>query len=123
MVVYCLERVVLSVFFYFKEVGTISKDRLINEEIRDKELRVIGDDGEQLGVMSRDEALRISEEKNLDLVCVSPNAKPPVCKILDYGKFRYELQKKEKEAKKKQATTQTKEIAPKIGRASCRERV
>ena len=105
-----MERVVLSVFFYFKEVGTISKDRLINEEIRDKELRVIGDDGEQLGVMSRDEALRISEEKNLDLVCVSPNAKPPVCKILDYGKFRYELQKKEKEAKKKQATTQTKEI-------------
>ena len=64
-----MERVVLSVFFYFKEVGTISKDRLINEEIRDKELRVIGDDGEQLGVMSRDEALRISEEKNLDLVC------------------------------------------------------
>lgn len=104
-----MKRVVYPLF-YFKEVITISKDRLINEEIRYKELRVISDTGEQLGIMSRGEALRISEEKNLDLVCVSPNAKPPVCKILDYGKYRYELQKREKEAKKKQATTQVKEI-------------
>jgi translation initiation factor IF-3 len=83
---------------------------LINEEIRDRELRVISDDGEQLGIMSRDEALRLSEEKNLDLVCISPNAKPPVAKLMDYGKYRYEIQKKEKEAKKKQKTTQVKEI-------------
>lgn len=83
---------------------------MINEEIRDRELRVISDDGEQLGIMSRDEALRLSEEKNLDLVCISPNAKPPVAKLMDYGKYRYEIQKKEKEAKKKQKTTQVKEI-------------
>jgi len=83
---------------------------LINEDIRANELRIISGDGEQLGVMSRSEALALAEEKNLDLVCVSPNAKPPVCKILDYGKYRYELQKKEKEAKKKQHTTEVKEI-------------
>ncbi|MEA4922581.1 MAG: translation initiation factor IF-3 [Eubacteriaceae bacterium] len=83
---------------------------MINNEIRDKELRVISSDGEQLGIMSRHDALAAAEEKNLDLVCVSPNAKPPVAKILDYGKYRYELQKKEKEARKKQKTTQIKEI-------------
>ncbi len=83
---------------------------MINEEIRDRELRIISDEGEQLGIMSRDEALRLSEEKNLDLVCISPNAKPPVAKLMDYGKYRYEIQKKEKEAKKKQKTTQVKEI-------------
>ncbi|MEG0392116.1 MAG: translation initiation factor IF-3 [Anaerovoracaceae bacterium] len=88
----------------------MSKENLINEEIRDKELRIISNDGEQLGIMSRSEALSLAEEKNLDLVCISPNAKPPVAKILDYGKYRYELQKKEKEAKKKQKTTQVKEI-------------
>ena len=83
---------------------------MINEEIRAKELRVINTDGTQLGIMSRQEALDISEEKKLDLVCISPKANPPVCKILDYGKYKYELQKKEKEAKKKQKTTQVKEI-------------
>ena len=83
---------------------------MINEEIRAKELRVIDTDGEQLGVMSRDEALELSEQKKLDLVCIAPKATPPVCKILDYGKYKYELQKKEKEAKKKQKTTQVKEI-------------
>lgn len=83
---------------------------MINEEIRGKELRVINTDGEQLGVMSREEALHLAEEKKLDLVCISPKANPPVCKILDYGKYKYELQKKEKEAKKKQKTTQVKEI-------------
>ena len=82
----------------------ISREALINEEIRAKELRVIDTDGTQLGVMSRQEALDISEEKKLDLVCISPKANPPVCKILDYGKYKYELQKKEKEAKKKQKT-------------------
>ena len=83
---------------------------MINEEIRAKELRVIDTDGTQMGIMSRQEALDISEEKKLDLVCISPKATPPVCKILDYGKYKYELQKKEKEAKKKQKTTQVKEI-------------
>ena len=107
-------------FFYFvgvrtyakltQEVLTISKETRINEEIRDKELRVIDENGEMIGIMSRDEALRLAEEKKLDLVNISPNAKPPVCKILDYGKYRYELQKREKEAKKKQKTMAVKEI-------------
>ena len=83
---------------------------MINEEIRAKELRVIAADGTQLGIMSREEALALSEEKRLDLVCISPKANPPVCKILDYGKYKYELQKKEKEARKKQKITQIKEI-------------
>ncbi len=97
--------------YFVRRCGTISKDnRPVNEEIRGSKFRVISDDGEQLGILSRDEALRIAEEKNLDLVCVSPNADPPVCKILDYGKFRYDQQKKEKEAKKKQTQTQVKEI-------------
>lgn len=89
---------------------TISKENLINEEIRDRELRVISSDGEQLGVMSREEALGLAEAKGMDLVCISPTANPPVCKILDYGKYRYDLQKREKEAKKKQSVTQMKEI-------------
>lgn len=88
----------------------ISKDNKINEEIRDKELRVIDENGEMLGVMSRDEALKLADSKKLDLVNVSPNANPPVCKILDYGKYRYEIQKREKEAKKKQKNMQVKEI-------------
>ncbi len=83
---------------------------MINEEIRAKELRVIDTDGTQLGVMSRDEAMNLAEEKKLDLVCIAPKAEPPVCRILDYGKYKYELQKREKEAKKKQKTTQVKEI-------------
>ncbi|MBE6030014.1 MAG: translation initiation factor IF-3 [Clostridiales bacterium] len=90
--------------------STISKETLINEEIRDKELRVIDTDGTMLGIMSRDEALALATEKKLDLVNISPNANPPVCKILDYGKYRYELQKREKEAKKKQKTMEVKEI-------------
>ena len=88
----------------------ISKENLINEEIRDKELRVIDENGQQLGIMSLEEALNLSAEKKLDLVNIAPTAKPPVCKILDYGKYRYELQKREKEAKKKQKTMQVKEI-------------
>lgn len=88
----------------------ISKENKINEEIRDKELRVIDENGEMIGIISREEALALAEERKLDLVNVSPNAKPPVCKILDYGKYRYDLQKREKEAKKKQKTMQVKEI-------------
>ena len=83
---------------------------MINEEIRAKELRVIDTDGSQLGIMSRQEALDISEERKLDLVCVSPKANPPVCKILDYGKYKYELARKEKEARKKQKTVEVKEV-------------
>ena len=73
-------------------------------------MRVIAADGEQLGIMTRDEAMNMAEQKNLDLVCIAPKADPPVCKILDYGKFKYEQQKKEKEAKKKQHVTQVKEM-------------
>ncbi len=83
---------------------------MINEEIRDKEVRVIDSDGTMLGIMPTEKALDLAGEKKLDLVNISPNANPPVCKILDYGKYRYELQKKEKEAKKKQKVTQVKEI-------------
>jgi len=90
--------------------GSIIKENQINEEIRDKELRVIGADGAQLGIMSLEQALEIANEKKLDLVNIAPTANPPVCKILDYGKYRYDLQKKEKEARKKQKITQIKEI-------------
>ena len=94
----------------FRRCTAISKENLINEEIRDKEVRVIDTDGTMLGVMPTEKAMELATEKKLDLVNISPNAKPPVCKILDYGKYRYELQKKEKEARKKQKTTQVKEI-------------
>lgn len=96
--------------FCFGRCETISRENQINEEIRDRELRVIDSDGTQLGIMSLDDAMQLAGEKKLDLVNISPSAKPPVCKILDYGKYRYELQKKEKEAKKKQKVTQVKEI-------------
>ena len=75
------------------------KELQINDAIRDKEIRLIGDDGEQLGIMSSAEALEIAESRNLDLVKVAPNAKPPVCKIVDYGKYRFEMAKREKEAR------------------------
>ena len=83
---------------------------MINEQIRDKEIRLIGEDGEQLGIVPVKEALRLAKEANLDLVKIAPTAKPPVCKIIDYGKYRYELARKEKEAKKKQKVTEVKEI-------------
>ncbi|SFT42109.1 bacterial translation initiation factor 3 (bIF-3) [Lachnospiraceae bacterium XBD2001] len=91
------------------EVRAIS-DLMINEQIRDKEVRLIGSDGEQLGIMSAKEAMKLAEEAELDLVKIAPNAKPPVCKIIDYGKYRYELARKEKEAKKKQKIVEVKEI-------------
>ncbi len=98
-------------FFYAHFIGGATiKENKINEEIREKELRVIDEDGTMLGVISREEALALAEERKLDLVNISPNAVPPVCKILDYGKFRYEAQKREKEAKKKQKTMEVKEI-------------
>ncbi len=83
---------------------------MINEQIRDKEVRVIGANGEQGGVMSSREAQRLADEAGLDLVKIAPNAKPPVCKVIDYGKYRYELARKEKSAKKKQKTVEVKEI-------------
>jgi len=93
-------------------VNIIIKDKshLVNEDIRAKEIRVIGDDGSQLGVISSREALAIAEEKELDLVMIAPNANPPVCRIMDYGKFIYEQSKKEKEAKKKQNIINIKEV-------------
>lgn len=88
----------------------ISKENLINEEIRDKEVRVIDHDGTQLGVLGIDEAMQLAIDRKLDLVNIAPTANPPVCRILDYGKFRYEQQKKEKEARKRQKTVEVKEI-------------
>lgn len=89
----------------------ISKEtQQINNEIKDKELRVISADGEQLGIMSASDALHIAETKGLDLVKIAPQAKPPVCKIMDYSKFRYEQAKREKENRKNQKQVETKEI-------------
>ena len=90
--------------------GRIISELFINEQIRDKEVRVIGEDGEQLGIMSSKEALKLAEEAGVDLVKIAPTAKPPVCKIVDYGKFKYEQTRKEKEAKKKQKTVEIKEL-------------
>ena len=91
------------------EVSIIS-ELMINEQIRDREIRLIGEDGEQLGIMSARDAMKLAREANLDLVKIAPTAKPPVCKIIDYGKYRYELARKEKEAKKKQKTVEVKEV-------------
>lgn len=93
------------------EVLPISKQELqINEQIRDKELRVIDADGTQLGIMSLRQALEIAEQKNLDLVKIAPQANPPVCKIIDYGKYRFEQAKREKEARKNQRVVEIKEV-------------
>ena len=83
---------------------------MINEQIRDKEVRLVGADGEQIGIVSSKEAQKIADDAGLDLVKIAPNAKPPVCKVIDYGKYRYELARKEKDAKKKQKTVELKEI-------------
>ena len=90
---------------------------MINEEINAPEVRLIGDDGEQLGIMSSAEAQKIAEEKEMDLVMIAAGGKPPVCKIMDYGKYRFEQSKREKEAKKKQRVIEIKEIrmSPSIG--------
>ena len=83
---------------------------MINGQIRDKEVRLIGENGEQLGIMSSKEAMRLAQEAELDLGKVAPKAQPPVCKIIDYGKYRYELARKEKDARKKQKTVEIKEV-------------
>ena len=97
--------------FYYLEVLTIAKlDHQLNEEIRDKEVRLIGADGAQLGIMSAAQANEMAEEQGLDLVKISPNAVPPVCKIMDYSKFCFDQKKREKEAKKNQKVVEVKEI-------------
>ena len=97
----------LFVFFFGR---CAISDLMINEQIRDREVRLIGVNGEQLGIMSARDALKLAQEAELDLVKVAPMAKPPVCKIIDYGKFRYEMARKEKEAKKKQKIVEIKEV-------------
>ncbi len=106
---------VSSAFIYliqlFSEVLLIAtKELQINEEIRDREVRVITDDGEQLGVMTASEALRTAQYRSLDLVKIAPQAQPPVCKIMDYGKYKFDRQKREKEAKKNQKVIEIKEV-------------
>ena len=93
------------------------QNHLLNDEIREAEVRLISEEGEQLGVMSSEQALQIAEERELDLVLISPQAKPPVCRIMDYGKYRFEQTKKEKEARKNQRIIEVKEIrmSPGIG--------
>ncbi len=102
---------------YRRCFGIANTAHQINEEIIDKEVRLVGDDGSQLGIMSAKEALAIAEERNLDLVKISPNSTPPVCKIMDYGKFRFEQSKREKETKKNQKVIEVKEVrmSPGIG--------
>ena len=93
------------------EVLTIAgKDLQINEQIRDAEVRVVGDGNEQLGIMSAREAQQLADDRNMDLVKISPTAKPPVCRIMDYGKYKFEQAKKEKEARKNQHVTELKEV-------------
>lgn len=87
-----------------------NKELFINERIRDREVRVIDVDGEQLGIMPTNRALDIAEQKQLDLVKIAPHAKPPVCKIMDYGKYKFDMEKKEKEARKKQKVINVKEV-------------
>ena len=96
--------------FYFLWREPAISELFINEQIRDKEIRLIGESGEQLGIMSSREALKLAEEAGLDLVKIAPTAKPPECKNVDYGKYRYELARKEKDAKRKQKVIEVKEI-------------
>ena len=105
----------IHIFFNIKKYiiiwrCTTISELMINERIRDREVRLVSESGEQLGFMSSREALKLAREADLDLVKIAPNAKPPVCKIIDYGKYRYELARKEKEAKKKQKTMEVKEV-------------
>ena len=100
----------ITIHFFNYHGGVIISDLMINGQIRDKEVRVIAENGDQLGVMPVKEAMKLAQEAELDLVKIAPKAQPPVCKIIDYGKYRYELARKEKEAKKKQKTVDVKEV-------------
>ena len=106
-----MDNCVIHFLFYINvwRCRTIS-ELMINEQIRDREIRLIGENGEQLGIMSAKDAMKLAREAELDLVKIAPTAKPPVCKIIDYGKYRYELARKEKEARKKQKTIEIKEV-------------
>lgn len=120
MVVFCCAEISVSFahFLFFNYafekrrclIISNAKDMTINEDIRLKEVRVVADNGEQLGVMSSDAALEKAYAQGLDLVLIAPGATPPVCRIMDYGKFRYDRDKREKEAKKKQQTVDVKEV-------------
>jgi translation initiation factor IF-3 len=106
-----LRPLVFLINIIFRRCILISvNDLMINEEIRDREVRVITDDGSQLGIMAIADAQRLAEEKNLDLVKIAPQGNPPVCKIMDYGKYRFELMKREKEARKNQKVIELKEV-------------
>ncbi|MEG1500172.1 MAG: translation initiation factor IF-3 [Clostridia bacterium] len=100
----------LSTNFYFKGGNHIFKELLINEQITCKEVRLVGEDGEQLGIVPIDRARAISDEKNLDLVMLTATSNPPVCKMLDYGKFKFDQIKKERELKKNQKIVELKEV-------------
>ncbi len=111
---YRAEYLLRMIFFAFAKIGGVfsisAKELLINEEIKLREVRVVGDDGEAIGIMSSEAALKIAYDQGYDLVLMAPQATPPVCRIMDYGKFRFERDKKEKEAKKKQQVVELKEI-------------
>ncbi len=96
--------------FFWRCLGIAKQELMINEEIKDKEVRLIGPDGAQLGVVSSKEALAMADEHNLDLVKIAPQAKPPVCRIMDYGKYKFELAKREKEQRKNQKVIDIKEV-------------
>ena len=100
----------ITIHFFNYHGGVIISELMINGQIRDKEVRLIANDGEQLGIMSAREAQKLADEAGLDLVKISPKAKPPVCKIIDYGKYKYEQTRKEKLAKKKQKVIDVKEV-------------
>ena len=106
-----MDNCVIHFLFYINvwRCRTIS-ELMINEQIRDREIRLIGENGEQLGIMSAKDAMKLAREAELDLVKIAPTAKPPVCKIIDYGKYKYELARKEKEARKKQKIIDVKEV-------------
>lgn len=113
----CMRVLFLMTTCFFRRCLSISSmEHQINDEIRDKEVRLIGSEGEQLGVVSIDKAQELAIESSLDLVKIAPQAKPPVCKIMDYGKFRFEQAKRDKEARKNQRVVEIKEIrlTPKI---------
>ena len=103
-------RLVAAFYFCLEVLPIANVAHQTNEEIRDKEVRLISDSGEQLGIMSAQEALHLAEEQGLDLVKISPNAVPPVCKLMDYGKYRFEQTKREKEARKNQRVVEIKEV-------------
>ena len=110
----CVRSVSSHNFFALRKIGGVfsisAKELMINEEIKAKEVRVVGVDGEAIGIMSSDDALKLAYDKGYDLVLMAPQAQPPVCRIMDYGKYRFERDKKEKEAKKKQQVIELKEI-------------